>query len=126
MFSDYKTHVLGVVDNEKLTASDKGEKDTYAFRTPTLRNVALTAPYMHSGKLLSLANVLNFYDVIKDGDQLNPNVPVSRLDSLLRARVTRSNDLIEFLHALTDERFDKSVPTGVPSGLAVGGKLSRD
>lgn len=126
MFSDYKTHVLGVVDNEKLTASDQGYQDRYAFRTPTLRNVALTAPYMHSGKLPSLATVLAFYDVIRDGDQLNANVPVSRLDSLLRPRVTQSNDLIEFLHALTDERFDKSVPAGVPSGLAVGGKLSRD
>lgn len=74
----------------------------------------------------SLTTVLAFYDVIKDGNQLNPNVPVSRLDSLLRPRITQSNDLIEFLHALTDNSFDKSVPTGVPSGLAVGGKLSRD
>ena len=126
MFSDYKTHVLGVVDNEKLSSTDKGEKGKYAFRTPTLRNIALTAPYMHSGKQQSLANVLNFYDVVKDGDQLNPNVSVSQLDSLLRPRVTQRNDLIQFLHALTDESFDKSVPTGVPSGLAVGGKLSRD
>lgn len=123
MFSDYKTHVLGVVDNEKLGFTDKGFADQYAFRTPTLRNVTLTAPYMHSGKETSLANVLVFYDVIKTGDQLNPNVPVSRLDSLLRPRVTRSNDLIEFLHALTDENFDKSVPAQVPSGLSVGGKL---
>lgn len=44
MFSDYKTHVLGVVDNKKLGFSDKGKDDTYGFRTPTLRNIALTAP----------------------------------------------------------------------------------
>lgn len=123
MFSDYKTHVLGVVDNEKLGATDKGHNDTYAFRTPTLRNVTLTAPYMHSGKQPSLTDVLVFYDVVKDGDQLNPNVPVSRLDSLLRPRVTRSNDLVEFMRALTDDQFDKSVPASVPSGLSVGGKL---
>lgn len=125
MFSDYKTHVLGVVDNEKRS-TDKGEKDTYAFRTPTLRNITLTAPYMHSGKQQTLASVLNFYDVVKDGDQLNPNVSVSQLDSLLRPRVTQRNELIQFLHALTDDNFDKSTPTSVPSGLAVGGKLSRD
>ena len=123
MFSDYKTHVLGVVDNEKLGYSDKGKDNKYAFRTPTLRNIALTAPYMHSGKLQSLTNVLRFYDLITTGNQLNPNLQTSQLDSLLRPRVTRSNDLIEFLHALTDTNFDRSVPANVPSGLAVGGKL---
>lgn len=125
MFSDYKTHVLGVVDNEKL-GTDKGEKDTYAFRTPTLRNIELTAPYMHSGKHQTLTEVLVFYDRVRDGDQLNPNVSVSQLDSLLRPRATQRNELVQFLHALTDKSFDKAVPTSVPSGLAVGGKLSRN
>ncbi len=123
MFSDYKAHVLGVVDNEKLGFSDKGKDDNYAFRTPTLRNIELTAPYMHSGKQASLTDVLIFYDEVRDGTQLNPNVSVSRLDSLLRPRVTQRNDLVEFMHALTDTSFDKSVPTSVPSGLAVGGNL---
>lgn len=123
MFSDYKTHVLGVVDNEKLGFSDKGLRDQYAFRTPTLRNVALTAPYMHSGKQASLTSILVFYDGVKTGTQLNPNVATSQLDSLLRTRVTRSKDLVEFLHALTDDSFDKTVPTSVPSGLPVGGKI---
>ncbi|GAB2578769.1 cytochrome-c peroxidase [Spirosoma areae] len=123
MFSDYKTHVLGVADNEKLGFSDKGHQDAYAFRTPTLRNVSLTAPYMHNGKQQSLANVLVFYDRIKDGNQLNTNVTTTQLDSLLRPRVTLSNDLVEFLHALTDDSFDKSIPASVPSGLSVGGKL---
>lgn len=121
MFSDYKTHVLGVVDNEKLTASDRGHNGTYAFRTPTLRNLTLTAPYMHSGKHASLTEVLNFYDGVTRGDPLNPNVPVGRLDSLLRPNASRSADLIDFLHALTDNTFDKSVPARVPSGLPVGG-----
>lgn len=123
MFSDYKPHVLGVVDNEKLRAIDKGRNDTYAFRTPTLRNVALTAPYMHNGKHASLNDVLVFYDGVKRGDPLNANVQISQLDSLLRPNATRSADLIQFLHALTDDSFDKSVPARVPSGLAVGGKI---
>lgn len=123
MFSDYKTHVLGVADNAKLKTPDKGQADQHAFRTPTLRNIALTAPYMHNGSQQSLASVLSFYDQIRDGVQLNANVSTSQLDSLLRPRVTLSNDVVEFLNALTDESFDKSVPTSVPSGLPVGGRI---
>ncbi|NIJ54730.1 cytochrome-c peroxidase [Dyadobacter arcticus] len=125
MFSDYKTHVLGVVDNEKLGFSDKGQDDNYAFRTPTLRNVSLTAPYMHSGKQQTLEEVLNFYDLVRDGGAaLNSNVKVNQLDSLLKPRVTQSSDLVEFLRALTDHSFDKSVPANVPSRLPVGGNLN--
>ena len=54
MFSDYKTHVLGVPDNEKLGYSDKGQNDTYAFQTPTLRNLKFTTPFMHNGKFNTL------------------------------------------------------------------------
>jgi cytochrome c peroxidase len=49
MFSDFKVHVLGVTDNEKLSQSDAGTGQTYAFRTPSLRNLRYTDPYMHSG-----------------------------------------------------------------------------
>ncbi len=43
----------------------------FRFRTPSLRNVALTAPYMHSGVLATLEDVLAFYDA---GVSRNPNV----------------------------------------------------
>jgi cytochrome c peroxidase len=36
--------------------------DRWAYRTPTLRNVALTAPYMHDGSLGSIEEVIEFYD----------------------------------------------------------------
>ena len=49
MFSDFTTHVLGVPDNPKLPESDGGVNKTYAFRTPSLRNLSATAPYMHNG-----------------------------------------------------------------------------
>lgn len=62
MLSDYKLHVLGVIDNEKLTKSDDGANKSNAFRTPTLRNLKYTNPYMHSGKLKTLENVLEFYE----------------------------------------------------------------
>lgn len=123
MFSDDKPHVLGVDDNAKLTASDAGQANTYAFRTPSLRNLTRTAPYMHNGRHQSLSAVLSFYNQIKDGVQLNPKVPLSRLDSLLHPRVTLNRDLIGFMNALSDPDFDKTVPGSVPSGLKVGGNL---
>jgi cytochrome c peroxidase len=64
MFSDYQLHVLGVPENGKLTAPDTGADDRYAFRTPTLRNLAYTAPYMHDGVFASLDAVLNFYNQV--------------------------------------------------------------
>lgn len=57
MFSDFATHVLGVPDNPKLPASDTGVNRTYAFRTPSLRNLGGTAPYMHNGHVAALDDV---------------------------------------------------------------------
>ena len=54
MFSDFTTHVLAVPDNPKLPESDSGVNKTYAFRTPSLRNLGATAPYMHNGVFTSL------------------------------------------------------------------------
>ena len=62
MLSDCQLHILGVADNAKNAASDAGANSSYAFRTPSLRNVALTAPYMHSSTLPNLQAVLTFYD----------------------------------------------------------------
>jgi len=67
MFSDFKTHVLGVRDNTKLATSDTGKDGTYAFRTPSLRNLASTGPYMHSGVARSLNDVVNFYTFRRGG-----------------------------------------------------------
>jgi cytochrome c peroxidase len=60
MFSDFKVHVIGIPDNEKLGQPDAGTDQTYAFRTPSLRNLRYTDPYMHSGKLRTVEQVLEF------------------------------------------------------------------
>ena len=70
MFSDFDLHAEGVRENPKLAEPDAGPR-RYRFRTPTLRNVALTAPYMHNGMLATLDDVLRFYD---NGRSENPNV----------------------------------------------------
>jgi cytochrome c peroxidase len=135
MFSDFKVHVLGVADNAKLTQSDTGANGTYAFRTPTLRNLKYTAPYMHSGVFSSLDEVVQFYNGRGGrgggrgggfGRSRNPNVGRDALDPLLRRVNVRGNrrDFVEFLNALNDDTFDRTVPARVPSGLQVGGKIN--
>jgi cytochrome c peroxidase len=124
MLSDYQLHVLGVADNAKNTTSDAGANNTYAFRTPSLRNVALTAPYMHSGTLRTLQDVLIFYDPGRgQAPSANPRVPVSQRDPLFPDRVTDPQAIIAFLNSLTAASYDRTVPTAVPSGLPVGGNI---
>ena len=122
MFSDYQLHTLGVADNPKNPTSDAGANHAYAFRTPSLRNVALTAPYMHSGTVPTLQAVLNFYDPGRgQASAANAHVSVAQRDPLFPDRVTDPQAIIAFLGALTAARYDHTVPTTVPSGLPVGG-----
>jgi cytochrome c peroxidase len=126
MFSDYQLHVLSVPDNKQLTSSDAGAGGTYAFRTPSLRNVGLTAPYMHNGVFQNLKQVLKFYDDIGEPISQNPHVPVQQLDGKIQRialRDVEQDQLIAFLNALTDPGFDKTIPTRVPSGLNPGGNI---
>lgn len=127
MFSDFKTHVIGVADNEKLTASDDGIDKTYAFRTPSLRNLRFTAPYMHSGKLKTLENVLEFYEDLSGRKIANPNVKPEQLDTLTKQLNVNFRDIssiVDFLNTLNDANFDKTMPSKVPSGLKVGGNIN--
>ena len=133
MFSDYTLHTQGIPENSLLTEADPGV-GRFNFRTPTLRNVALTAPYMHNGTLKTLADVLDFYN---RGQSENPNVAeagdgqnaggLARLDASFIDVPQMSDrdmeDIIAFLEALTDTDFDRSVPTSVPSGLIPGGSV---
>lgn len=126
MFSDYKMHVLGTPENGKLPKPDAGVQDTFAFRTPSLRNLRFTAPYMHNGSLQSLKRVLEFYEDISNGKVRNPNVPADRYDPFVRElelSVKEMSLIISFLNTLNDDNFDKVIPESVPSGLPVGGNI---
>ncbi len=83
-------------------ASDMAPLHDFAFKTPTVRNVAVTAPYMHNGVFRTLAEVVDFYDA-GGGAGLGLRVPNQTLpaDSL---RLTRreKRDLVAFMRALTD------------------------
>jgi cytochrome c peroxidase len=126
MFSDYKKHILGVNNNKKLGFEDKGIDSTYAFRTPSLRNLRFTAPYMHNGTMPYLLRVLEFYEDISGGKNINPHLQKEQLDPLVKEinlRVGQMRPIMSFLNTLNDEDFDKSEPESVPSGLPVGGNI---
>ena len=76
-FSDERTHNTGAAwrngrlhDEGRFIVTGKTE-DRGAFKTPTLRDVARTAPYMHDGHLATLDEVVKFYD---EGGRANPNL----------------------------------------------------
>jgi cytochrome c peroxidase len=140
MFSDFDHHTEGVAEHPLLAQPDPGA-GRFRFRTPTLRNVAVTAPYMHNGMLATLQDVLRFYD---NGRSENPNVSNEQDRDRGRDRARNGNaiprvsgqfrrvddmsesemaDIIAFLNALTDSNFDRTIPARVPSGLPPGGLI---
>jgi cytochrome c peroxidase len=73
--------------------------DTGRFRVPTLRNVALTAPYMHDGSIATLSAVIEHYNAGARQRFVDPRI---RPLQLLAAE---KSDLLAFLDSLTDTRF---------------------
>jgi len=126
MLSDFKMHVLSVTQNEKLKKIDSGFNNQFAFRTPTLRNLRYTAPYMHNGNLKDLKKVLEFYEDISKGKSKNPDIPDQLMDSLVKKITLKAIDIgpiISFLNTLNGTDFDQKIVTSVPSGLPVGGNI---
>jgi len=80
--------------------------DIGAFKTPTLRNIDKTAPYMHDGSLATLADVVTFYN---NGGRLKQTDPLDRfLDGGIRPlnlTEQQEKDLVEFMKALTSPEY---------------------
>ena len=96
----------GINDDDGVGAVNGRNNDNGDFKTPSLRNITLTGPYMHDGRFETLEEVLEFYST---GIQNHPN-----LDNVLRddGEPRRLNfdeddveDLVAFLNTLTDETF---------------------
>ncbi|QVY67472.1 cytochrome-c peroxidase [Polaribacter sp. Q13] len=127
MFSDFKTHVLSVPENDKITFIDDGFEKQFGFRTPTLRNLRFTKPYMHNGTLPTLEKVLEFYEDLRLNKSRNSNVAQDNIDSLAQGLSIKMKDfslIISFLNTLNDDSFDKTIPDNVPSKLRVGGEIN--
>jgi len=87
----------------------------HAFKTPGLRNVALTAPYMHNGVFNTLEEVMDFYN-IGGGKGWGLDVTNQSLDAdSLQLSKTEIQNIIAFLNALTDTAGMTSRPVSLPA-----------
>lgn len=86
-----------------------------AIRTPSLRNVTRTAPYMHDGRAGTLGAVFDIYRHVDRGADPNFN-------GLRPPDRDEADEIVTFLTAASDGDYDRTVPESVPSGLAVGGR----
>jgi cytochrome c peroxidase len=118
MFTDDKFHNVGVgvdkaspdVGRFEITGEDK---DWAAFRTPSLRNVAVTAPYFHDGSAASLEDVVEFYD--KGG---LPNRNLDPAIKPLKLTPEQKANLVRYLESLTS--------AGIPALARQATRLDRD
>ncbi|MFM2083107.1 MAG: hypothetical protein RL380_1798, partial [Verrucomicrobiota bacterium] len=108
LFTDNQFHNngLNLVDTDlgrfKVTGKDY---DQGKFSTPSLRNVALTAPYMHDGKFKTLDDVIAHYDHgLVRSPTLDPNLAKHPPEGLRLSREDQ-DALVAFLKTLTDEKF---------------------
>jgi cytochrome c peroxidase len=157
LFTDQKFHNVAVAqvgpgfgdgpdghDDFGLMRRTGNLANKYAFRTPPLRNVELTAPYGHDGAIVSLRSWVDHYSRSDlklrsyDPSQLEPlfqNTLQPTVDGILATRDTRLKNLVltsqtvdeitEFLKSLTDpgaRDLRRFVPATVPSGLPVDGR----
>ena len=85
--------------NRGLHEHTKRDEDMGRFRAPTLRNIALTAPYMHDGGIQTLEAVIDHYAAGGKHNHMNK----SRMLRPFRLSEQDKKDLIEFMKSLTDE-----------------------
>jgi cytochrome c peroxidase len=120
LFTDNKFHNIGVGVTEER-ASDAGRfketgrpDDMGAFKTPSLRNVAITAPYFHDGSRKTLKEALDYYI---GGGNSNPHLD-REMHSLNFLNAQERADLIAFLESLTGEMPANSGPPSETSQSA--------
>ncbi|MBK8613843.1 MAG: cytochrome-c peroxidase [Flavobacteriales bacterium] len=111
LMTDNRFHNIGL--DSVYSGSDRGRylitgaaADMGLFKAPSLRNVALTAPYMHDGRFATLEEVIDHYDSgVKPSATLDPIMTKPLTGTVLDLTPTEKADLLAFLHTLTDEAF---------------------
>jgi cytochrome c peroxidase len=113
-FSDEEFHNLGIdwdknsVDIGRYSV-EKHPGTVGRFKTPTLREIAKTAPYMDDGRFATLEEVVDFYD---QGGIMNPHL--SNLIIPLGLTAQEKKDLVEYMRALSGEVWQGPAPTEFP------------
>ena len=120
-FTDEKFHNLGIgwdaktgkfADLGRFVIEPIGGKNTAsygAFKTPTVRDVANTEPYMHDGGLKTLEEVVEHYD--KGG---HPNPALDKDIHPLKLTAREKADVVEFMKALSGEPIQVALPSLPP------------
>lgn len=116
-FASDTFRVVGVPSDDPGRAAVSDDGLPGAFKVPTLRNIALTAPYMHDGSMATLEEVLEFY--ADGGGRAHGAENVDVFVQGFEMNAQEKADLIAFMMALTDESQMPPVPEAVPSGLPV-------
>ena len=104
-FTDESYHTLGIGDDPGRGTVTRSSADFGAFKTPSLREVGITAPYMHDGSLATLADVVDYYD--RGGD------PHPNLDPRMRRLGLTDGEkaaLVAFMESLTGTVLQDGVP----------------
>ncbi len=114
-FADNTFRVIGVPSSDpgRAAVSDDGMEG--AFKVPTLRNIALSAPYMHDGSMETLEEVVEFY--ADGGGRAHDRSGIDPFVSGFELSEQEKKDMVAFLHALTDESNLPAVPGTALSGL---------
>lgn len=111
LMSDNDFHNIGL--DSEFNGADRGRflvtgnpADMGAFKAPTLRNVALTAPYMHDGRFATLEEVVEHYNSgVQTSASLDPLMTKPGQMTHLAMTPMQKADLVTFLHTLTDHDF---------------------
>lgn len=111
LFSDDRFHNIGL--DSVFTAANAGRynvtwdsADVGKFATPTLRNIALTGPYMHDARFSTLEEVVDHYNSgVIHTEYVDPIMAKPGKQFGLGLTATEKQDLINFLHTLTDSSF---------------------
>ncbi len=109
LFTDHQFRNNGLAIDEKDLGRFKVTRsalDRGTFATPSLRNIAVTAPYMHDGRFQTLEQVLDHYsEGVQRTGTLDPNL-AKHPDGGLHLTAEEKNAVIAFLKSLTDRRFE--------------------
>ena len=104
LFTDNLFHNNGLdsIPSDGLYSVTENPWDKGKYKTPTLRNIALTAPYMHDGRFQTLEEVVKFYS---EEVQSSPTIDPLMYHSGYKLSKQEQSDLVAFLKTLTDEDF---------------------